>query len=426
MQRQYRPAVPTALARDLRARGFVPPDYDGGGLLNLPATVLEAFGVRDVSDPPPLRDLDPALLDGARQIIVVLADGLGWWQLELLTRSGAMPFVADIVERARRRDHAQLIEASTIFPSTTAAALTTMHTARSPQEHGNLAYFCWVPEFRQVTQMLRWGRAQDRRGSYFDDARLDPRRFVRVPSIHSRLRERGVVTYVIEPDIFRNEAMNRMHSAEARYLGYMLPTTMGVRIRELLVSRPHGTAPAYAYAYWSGIDSTAHVYGPRSAETAAEAASLDLNLRRALGDRAAGDTLVILTADHGHAETDPEKLIGLVDDAELAPLLRHPLAGEPRLVFIHTTHAALVRDHLETRWPGAFTFIDREEAIAAGLFGSGDPSAVRERVGEVCALLDADRGASIVRVGGEVVRHRGSHGGMTADEMRIPILAWRV
>ena len=417
--------MPPALVDDLRARGFVPPDYEGGGLLAVPATVLDAFGVRTPDDPPPLRDLDPALLDGVRQIIVVVADGLGWWQLEALCANGAMPFVARLVARARQRDHAQLIEATSVFPSTTAAALTTLHTARTPQEHGNIAYFCWVPEFRQVTQMLRWGRAQDRRGSYFDDASRDPRRYVRVPSIHGRLRERGVVTYVVEPEMFRNEAMTRMHSSEATYLGYILPSTLGVRVRELLEDRPHGGAPAYVYAYWSGVDATSHMYGPMSREAAEEAAVLDLNLRRALGDRAPGDTLVILTADHGHATTDPDKLIDLVDDRELAPLLRNPMAGEPRLAFIHTDHAALARDQLEERWPGAFTFFARDDAIDAGLFGRGDATAARERVGDLCAMLDRDRGAAIVRVGGELVRHRGSHGGMTAEEMRIPILAFR-
>jgi hypothetical protein len=30
-----------------------------------------------------------------------------------------------------------------------------------------------------------------------------------------------------------------------------------------------------------------------------------------------------------------------------------------------------------------------------------------------------------VRVDGQVVLHRGAHGGMTPDEMRIPVLLWR-
>jgi hypothetical protein len=414
--------MPQPLLERLRARGFVLPDYEGRGLLNVPATVLDILGARDDGDAPVLSELDPALRVGVRRVVVILAVGLGWWQLELLCDRGDTPFLAELRERARRRDGAQLLETTTVFPSTTAAAITTMNTARTPLEHGNIAYFLWLEEFAQVTAMLRWGPAITRRGSYFDDASVDPRRYVQVPSIHGRLRERGIPSFVIEPEIFRTEAMTRMHAAEATYVGYVLPSSMGVRLRGLLDGGAH---PAYVYAYWAGLDTVSHLYGPRSAEAAMEAALLDLDLRRALGDRDAGDTLVLLTADHGHATTDPDKLIGLVDDMELRALLRNPPAGEPRLVFLHTDHASAVREHLDRKWPGLFTLLDRDELIEAGLFGHGGNAVTRRRIGEVVAMLDGDNAASIVKVDGQAFRHRGSHGGMTPEEMRIPILAWR-
>ena len=84
-----------------------------------------------------------------------------------------------------------------------------------------------------------------------------------------------------------------------------------------------------------------------------------------------------------------------------------------------------MKQHLERRYPETFFFLDREEAIAAGLFGRGDPEVVRRRVGEVLAMLGGDRAASIVKVDGQTFRHRGSHGGMSPAEMQIPILAWR-
>ncbi len=413
--------MPHPLVERLRARGFVMPDYDGGGLLNVPATVLDVLGVRDAGDAPPLTGLDPALREGVRQVVVILADGLGWRQLEMLCDRGDTPFLAELRERARRRDRAQLLDLTTVFPSTTAAAITTLNTARTPLEHGNIAYFIWLEEFAQVTAMLRWGPAITRRGSYFDDAAVDPLQFVLVPSIHARLRERGIASYVIEPEIFRSEAMTRMHAAEASFVGYVLPSSMGVRLRGLLGA----PRPSYIYAYWSGIDTVSHLYGPRSEEAAMEAALFDLDLRRALGDRSPGDTLVMLTADHGHATTDPDKMLDVVGDEELRALLRNPPAGEPRLVFLHTDHAKQVREHIDRKWPGLVTLLDRDELIEAGLFGRGDPMTARRRIGEVVALLDRDLSASIVKVEGQTIRHRGSHGGMTADEMRIPVLAWR-
>jgi hypothetical protein len=201
---------------------------------------------------------------------------------------------------------------------------------------------------------------------------------------------------------------------------------MGARIAQLLDQRPWGSARAYVYAYWAGVDTTGHLYGPRSAEHAIEAAALDRVLERALSQPRDGDTLVLLTADHGHAEIDPAYLMDLDADAELRSLLREPLAGEPRLVFFRTDRAGAVRAYLDERWPGAFTFFERDEAIAAGLFGRGDASAARRRVGELCGMIRGERAAALVRVDGQIPSHRGAHGGMTADEMRIPILAWRI
>src|SRR5687767_9923976 len=130
--RQYRPPMPHPLVERLRARGFVMPDYDGGGLLNVPATVLDVLGARDVGDAPPLVDLDPKPREGVRQVVVILADGLGWWQLEMFCNRGDTPFLAELRDRARRRDGAQLLDVTTVFPSTTAAAITTLKTARTP------------------------------------------------------------------------------------------------------------------------------------------------------------------------------------------------------------------------------------------------------------------------------------------------------
>src|SRR5437763_985720 len=85
-------------------------------------------------------------------------------------------------------------------PSTTIAAITTLNTAPTPQEHGNIAYFVWLEESAAVTQLLRWGPGVTRRGSFFDNQTIDPRDYVKVPSVHRRLRERGAMSYVVEPE----------------------------------------------------------------------------------------------------------------------------------------------------------------------------------------------------------------------------------
>src|SRR5260221_9122889 len=175
--------MPDALRERLRAHGYVLPEYDGGGLLNVAGTVLDLCDARRPQDPPPLRGIDPALLRGVRTVVLVLCDGLGSDQLKRLAQAGDVPFLARILQRAKRGDAAQLIDPTTIFPSTTAAAITTIQTATTPQEHGNIAYFLWLEQFALVAQMLRWGPAAQRRGSFFDDRPIRPRADAKVPPI---------------------------------------------------------------------------------------------------------------------------------------------------------------------------------------------------------------------------------------------------
>src|SRR5438552_12530522 len=102
---QYRPAMPGALIERLRACGFVPPDYDGGSLLNVAVTVLDLVGARDETDPPPLRALDPDLRKGVRQVVVVLADGLGTAQLRALCAAGDTPRSEEHTSELQSPDH---------------------------------------------------------------------------------------------------------------------------------------------------------------------------------------------------------------------------------------------------------------------------------------------------------------------------------
>src|SRR5207247_2927902 len=190
---------------------------------------------------------------------------------------------------------------------------------------------------------------------------------------------------------------------------------IAVRFKDLHTRRYDETGPAYIAAYWPAIHTVIHLAGPMSEEAAAEAASFDLNMKRAVGDRPPGDTLMILTADHGHAFTDPDKIVDLLGDDELRSLLRNPIAGEPRLAFLHTDHAGPVRDHIEARWPDTFILLSPDELHGAGLFrGRGATSLAKRRVGEVCAMLATDRAARIMRVDGQAFRHRGSHGGLSS------------
>src|SRR3954447_23913502 len=91
--------------------------------------------------PPPLALLAPRELEPARNVVLVIVDGLGD---NYLTRQGKGG------ELARRRRGAL----TSVFPSTTASAITTSYTGCTPLEHGITGWYTYFGEAGYVAAPL--------------------------------------------------------------------------------------------------------------------------------------------------------------------------------------------------------------------------------------------------------------------------------
>src|SRR3990172_7992711 len=97
---------------------LVEPSYDGPGVVALMPALLGA------ADAPWL----PAPVHGARSVVVLVIDGLGWDALQ--GHAVAMPSLRDL-EGGR---------GTTVAPSTTASALTSITTGLAPSQHGLVGF----------------------------------------------------------------------------------------------------------------------------------------------------------------------------------------------------------------------------------------------------------------------------------------------
>jgi predicted AlkP superfamily pyrophosphatase or phosphodiesterase len=92
------------------------PDYGGACITNLVPALIER--------PEPLPSWLPAPVAEADQVVLLLLDGLGWEQLA--TRRHLTPTLAAMTGGA----------ITSVVPTTTAAALTSLTTGLPPGEHG--------------------------------------------------------------------------------------------------------------------------------------------------------------------------------------------------------------------------------------------------------------------------------------------------
>ena len=124
--------------------GFYLPDHDGGSILNLMASLVSGRG--GTSPHRPLHHLAIERVAEARHVVYLLVDGLGERQLER--------YVGERGLGGRFFGKHPFEPISTVFPATTAAAVTTFATGASPLEHGVLGWYLHLPDLGVVSTIL--------------------------------------------------------------------------------------------------------------------------------------------------------------------------------------------------------------------------------------------------------------------------------
>ncbi len=405
-------AVEALLRKGKTPLGGVPPRYRDLGLPNAIATALKALRVHAPSPPIPPAYLDSDLLRGARTVLVLAIDGLGY--LQTLTAKRKLGGLA-LLDAAQ--EDGTFFPITATVPSTTVSAIGSLCTAVPPQDHGLVGYRLFLKEFGGVANMIRFSPV-DRSGPPYD-----PTGFVPVPTVFEIAAARGVPPYVLTRERYIGSALSTMVHRGAQMVGYVAASDFGVRIRQLVAGRGR----RLVFAYWDTLDSLCHRFGTEGEEFLAEVAALDAVLEREVLRRANGVT-VLLTADHGHINTFEGDRLDLRTRPSLFDHMAVPPTGEPRLVYLHARdgQADALRDVAERELGESARVATAQEAFDAGLFGVGPPSdRARERVGDVL-LAPKREGALIYGYPGERIDLIGRHGGLSPQEMLVPFLVARL
>ncbi len=425
---------------ELDGESFVRPDFAGRGLANVAPTVLQLLAPA-AAETLQLGPLDRSVLPeqlrtGVKTVVLVVADGLGHLQLRREIEAGNAPNLGELTKRADSGDPCVSYSSITsVFPTTTVAALGSVNSGVAPKDHGLLSYTVYLPEMDMVAEMIRWGPL-NRRISFADpEFGLVPETFFWAETMYSRLHAAGVErTFAVNPNGFSGTALTRMLHQHASYAGYVATSSLGPIVSRIVLQSEE---PTYIYAYWPTVDTIAHVIGPLTPEHSAEVAGFDFQFGRlieALGPR--GDTLVMLTADHGHIDTLPEQAVSFAEHPELLGMLKTMPAGERRAVYLHSRPGAVtdVMGYARERLRDVGVAMLREEAVATGLFGPGPLSErAAGRIGDVllfprgslqfvAPLPENPDGTPLPKA----PAFRGLHGGLTPDEALVPLLAVRL
>jgi hypothetical protein len=383
--------------------GMIRPDYAGGSIVNLMASIGRALGA-EAGPYAPLAALPPGALEGARNLVLLVLDGMGGNFLDYAGKGGALA--------GYRRG-----SMTSVFPPTTATAITAFMTGVAPQQHGLTGWFTYLKETASVVAVLpfqaRHGGGSLRAGG------VDPARVFTARPFADAL---SANCFAVSPKEIAHCDFNARHAGRSGIRPYEGLAGLFPGIETIVRS---GSGRQYVYAYYPGLDSLAHVFGIGSPQVAALFARLDDAFGAFLENIAGTGTTVVVTADHGFVDVPPGQTVNLEDHPRLADTLVLPLCGEPRTAYcyVHPERCRAFEDYVRGELAGCATLHSSADLVTQGWFGLGEAHPrLAERVGHY-ALAMRDGWAVKDWVLGEKRHvHIGQHGGGSKDEMRVPLI----
>ena len=371
------------------------PDYSGGSLVNLVASIVSARGGQPRHEP--LKKF-PDLLH-ATNLVLLIVDGLGD---NYLQRRGAS-------ELGKRRRGSM----TSVFPSTTASAITTSYTGATPLEHGLTGWFTYFGEAGCVSAALPFRSRGDM--ALLSNRGVTPEQIYTVPSLFGAMPVQSIV--VSHRDII-DSPYNSIHCRGAEKLGYEKADEFVAQIERAVKS---SAEKKFIYAYWPHYDQCSHKYGSNSEQAAAEFAIVDAAFGSLVEKLKGTDSALVATADHGFIDAPAEQNIEW--PAALAPMMRFPLCGERRVVYCHVHAPREFMERARECFDGRADVMPSAQLVDEGWFGPGTPHPrLKERIGDV-AIVMRDRYTVKDWVPGEARwLHIGNHGGTHEDEMMIPFI----
>jgi hypothetical protein len=384
---------------------LVRPDYRGGGIVNLMASVIASRGGGRTGYAP-LDGLDTGTLAEPNTLVLVVVDGLGHRHL---TSAGGAPALQRCV-RGRM---------TSVFPSTTAAAIPTFFTGLAPQQHGLTGWHMLFREIGTVAAVLPFRPRCG--GRSLCDGGVTPQTLLGLAPLFDRLPD---PSWVVAPERIVHTDFNVAASGSARRLGYR---TLG-ELCERVVEAAAAPERKFVYAYYPELDALAHVHGIGSAAVQAELMRIDAafdSLLRALKGTA---TTVVLTADHGFVDTVPKTRVALQDHPDLAAMLTLPLCGEPRVAYCYVDpdRVADFEDYVATHLAEGFDLERGRDLIAREWYGLGTPHPrLAERIGHYVLVGRGSWTITDVALGEKPHVQVGVHGSASEDEMYVPLIVAR-
>ncbi|MGM7665751.1 alkaline phosphatase family protein [Microbacterium sp. A93] len=336
-------------------------------------------------------------LAAARSVVLVIVDGLGAIQLR-----GHAGHARHLTSGLGKKDVAY-----SVFPTTTAAALTSTLTGAEPGVHGLVGYRV-LDRSRDVlvNQLSGW-----------ESDGIDPLVWQPTPTIFERAAVAGHASYAVGISAYAQSGFTKATLRGAQFVAAKSPAERVSIAYQLAADTPG----SLVYCYLPEVDKAGHKHGVDSAEWIAALEEIDAALALTV-PRQVG---VLITADHGMIDVPAHRQVVLEEGDPRFAGIRH-IGGEPRMLHIYLEQGA-DPDAVLACWrresEGQADVLSRAEAETTNLFGAVLTPDAKSRIGDLLVIARGNRAFYDGTAGDLRAREMiGQHGACTPEERQVPYI----
>ncbi|OMH30435.1 hypothetical protein BGP75_17750 [Motiliproteus sp. MSK22-1] len=375
------------------------PDYNNSIVNLVSSLVSKDAPVRGIY--PQLPVLDEYRLD-QRPVVLLVIDGLGYNFLCQHSDSFLYQALAG--------------QLTSVFPTTTATAVTALALGVPAQQHGITGWFTYFRELGCVAAPLPFTP----RGGGRDFSELGVR------------AEALLDAAALLPTLSRPATLvNPCYIADSPYSQALFGGVDRQSHRHLsglfdaLSQALAQPGNPLVWSYWTELDGMAHQYGINSEQVAKHFRQIDREFADFSARIAGSGAAIVVTADHGLIDTAPDRTVHVDQHPKLAEMLQLPLCGEPRAAFCYlkSGYEDAFDQYVESHLTESICSYRSRDVLEAGWFGLGEPSQrLPERIGDR-VLLPRDNWIIKDRLLQEQSFEQiGVHGGLSEEELLVPLV----
>ena len=378
------------------------PDYHGGSIVNLMASIQQGLG----GTPhiyPQHRLLPADQISQYQQVVLWVIDGLGLNYLRSHPKASHL--------------NANLLGGMTsVYPPTTASAVTSFLTGMAPRQHGLTGWHIFFHELGAILAILpgrpRYG------GVPLSQAGIDLQALLNVNPLTDSIPGS---TACLVPDKIAKSDFTQYFLGSSKLLTH--DSLEGLQ-QNIVATMTRGEE-RYLFAYWPELDTIGHHQGIWSEAAEHHLSELDHCFSEIVGQCHETGTLLIVCADHGQIDSHPQRRLSLDDHTELADCLAMPLTGEPRSAYcyLRPDKSECFDQYVNQHLAEQVELFRSDELIEQEWFGLGESNPqLKRRIGDRLLLMKEDYTLNDWLLQEQRYQLIGVHGGLSEDELLVPLV----